>query len=161
MVDDLPFLPGEDRPSVSQPRKCSHPKRARIRVDLDGPDQCSSCGHTFDPYRQLMGRRNRQRGNAKERASAKRNGTERTGMYGGKDDYRVRGLFAFQNKSMATARFPGWMARELDAVRAAWPDLEPVLHVEESPGPGRRPRRLYVVDEKTWLALHGPTEGES
>jgi hypothetical protein len=102
------------------------------------------------------GRRVRARGNAKERASAKRNGTVRTGQHGGKDDYRVGGLFAFQNKSMVTARFPGWMTNELDAVRAAWPDLEPVLHVEESPGPGKRPRRIYVVDEKTWIALHGP-----
>lgn len=53
-----------------------------------------------------------------------------------------------------TAR--GWF-RELDALRAARTDREPVLVVAEAPGPGRRARRLYVVDETTWLALHGPT----
>jgi hypothetical protein len=154
-LDDHDLFP---EPDDREPRKCRHPRPYRMKVD--GVDTCTSCSHVFDPIRQAMGRRNRKRGNSKELASAKRNATVRSGQFGGKDDYRVKGLFAFQNKSMVTSRFPGWMTNEIDAVRKAWPDLEPVLHVEESPGPGHRPRRLYVVDEKTWLALHGPTTRE-
>lgn len=88
---------------------------------------------------------------------AKAVGGRRTGMYGGKDDVLADEMFAFQVKSMATARFPGWMSTQLDALRAHRTDREPVLVVAEAPGPGRRARRLYVVDEATWLALHGPT----
>lgn len=132
--------------------RCRHPKH--LRTTYEGTWKCESCGHIADADRVKAGRRNRARGNAKERASAKRLGTTRTGQYGGKDDYR-EGLFAFQNKSMVTSRFPGWMTLELDGLRLAWPHLEPVLHVEESPGPGKRARRLYVVDETTWLRIHG------
>lgn len=138
-------------PDDREPAKCRHPKW--VRTYADGGWTCS-CGHVASAAKVRMGRTNRSRGNAKERASAKRDGTIRTGHHGGKDDYR-QGLFAFQNKSMVTSRFPGWMTNELDALRLAWSNLEPVLHVEESPGIGRRARDLYIVDGKTWRALHG------
>jgi hypothetical protein len=88
---------------------------------------------------------------------AKTVGGRRTGQFGGKDDILADALFAYQVKSRQTAAWPGWMARELDALRSARQDREPVLVVAEAPGPGRRSRRLYVVDEKTWLAIHGPS----
>jgi hypothetical protein len=163
MTDDLPFdYPSPANPGAPAPRKCRHPKDRRgwFSNELGTWWRCGLCGHEADPARVSMGKTNRKRGNAKERASAKRNGTQRTGHHGGKDDYRVNGLFAVQNKSMATARFPGWMTNELDALRREWPNLEPVLHVEESPGPGRRARRIYVVDERTWFALHGKGDAE-
>lgn len=160
-MDDLPFTTGPDRPALGATPRCKHPKDKR-RLALVGDltiTECGRCGHAFDPERQRLGRLNRKRGNAKERAAAKRNGTVRTGHAGGKDDYRTE-LFAFQNKAFKTGRFPAWMTDELDALRREWPDREPVLHVEESPGPGRRPRRIYVMDEKSWLALHGPATRE-
>ena len=159
-LDEIPDLFGvPSTTGIGAKPRCKHPKDKRRLGLVDGQQitECGRCGHVFDPERQRLGRLNRQRGNRKERDAAKRNGTVRTGHHGGKDDYRTE-LFAFQNKSFQTTRYPGWMNAELDATRMAWPDREPVLHVEESPGPGRRPRRLYVVDEKTWLALHGPVE---
>jgi hypothetical protein len=154
MTDDLPFAyePAAANPAAA-PRKCRHPKELRVTEPGVGWT-CSPCGHFVPIQKSAAGRRTRKRGNAKELASAKRNGTTRTGQYGGKDDYS-RGPFAFQNKSFATGRYPGWMNAELDALRLARPSKEPILHVEESPGPGRRARRLYVMDERSWFALHG------
>lgn len=151
MRPDL-FEPTTPPNLAAVPKPCRHRKEWRTG-DGSGGWACR-CGHAVSGEKVRQGRRTRSRGNAKERAAAKRNGTQRTGHHGGKDDFRA-GLFAFQNKSMVTTRFPGWMTTELDALRLAWPHLEPVLHVEESPGPGRKARRLYVMDETTWFRLHG------
>jgi hypothetical protein len=133
---------------------CRHPRPSRTPDGLGGWS-CGLCAHIVDAAKVNAGRRARNRGNAKERASARRNGTERTGFHS-TADYR-RGMFAFSNKARPTVRFPGWMTRQLDYIRAAYPEHEPILHVEETPGPGRKPRRIYVMDERTWFALHGPT----
>lgn len=49
--------------------------------------------------------------------------------------------------------------RDIDEELAQRSGKEPVLVVAEAPGPGRKARRLYVVDESTWLALHGTPRG--
>jgi hypothetical protein len=136
-----------------EPRKCSHPKPLRRYPQPEGGWWCA-CGHAVSAQKVSAGRRARNRGNAKERASARRNGTQRTGHHSTADF--LHGMFAFSNKARPTAAFPQWMSRQLDYIRAAYPEHEPILHVEETPGPGRKPRRLYVMDERTWFALHGP-----
>jgi len=135
--------------------KCPHPRAVRS-ADGRGGWTCLRCAHSVSAERSSAGRRARNRGNRRELASARRNGTERTGHHD-IADYR-RGMFAFSNKTRPTVRFPGWMSRQLDYIRALYPEHEPILHVEETPGPGRKSRRLYVMDERTWFALHGPTK---
>ncbi len=112
-------------------------------------------GRPVDPARSRRGRTNRNRGNAIEREWCHRMGFRRVGHYGeAADGIADDGMFAGQCKSLATSRFPGWMSDELDKLRAAKPERTPVLGVIEAPGPGRRARRLVVVDEADWIGLH-------
>jgi len=117
---------------------------------------CSRCGKQKDDRASRRGRTNRQRGNAIEREWAKRLGLRRVGHHGGPED-ATNDLFVGQAKSLATGRFPGWMTDEL----AKLPRTEgriPILGVLEAPGPGKRGRRIVVIDEADWIALHGGTE---
>ena len=113
-----------------------------------------------DPSRVRRGRNNRARGNAQEREWCKRLGFRRVGHYGGPEDgIAVNGMFIGQAKSRATSRFPGWLSDEL----AKLPRSEgriPILGILEAPGAARdhRPRRLVVMDEADFIALHGPVE---
>ncbi len=114
-----------------------------------------------DPVRSRRGRTNRSRGNALEREWCRRLGFRRVGHYGGPEDgIALNGLFVGQAKSLSSARFPSWLCTEL----AKLPRSEgriPVLGLLEAPGTARdhRPRRLVVMDESDFIALHGPVGG--
>ena len=133
---------------------CRHlPRQVRI-YQASGGYMCTNCGRIVSAEAASKGLRSRQRGNAKEREWAKRMGMARTGQFGGKDDgLSFNGMFAGQAKSFATGRFPGWISKELESLRAAKPDRVPVLGIIESPGSGRRGRSLVVVTEADWVSL--------
>jgi hypothetical protein len=163
VTDDLPFSYGDPEPVVSTRTPKRHRHRwAVFQRFLDGDvwhedvKACPQCGALQNAALSRRSKNNRSRGNAQEREWAKRLGLRRTGQYGGPDD-ATNGLFVGQAKSMATARFPGWMSDEL----AKLPRTDgrvPILGILETPGPGRRPRRLVVVEESDWIALHGGEE---
>jgi hypothetical protein len=169
------YWPPSEPTAVETPRRCRRHDWFATIVDANGevihvanpgplPHReaiaCRRCLTVRDDAKARRGRNNRKRGNAIELAVAKAVGGKRTGQYGGKDDVLADALFAYQVKSRQTGAFPGWMTTELDVLRTARQDREPVLVVAEAPGPGRKARRLYVVDEKTWLALHGGPRNE-
>lgn len=169
-LDDIPFEPddsAEHRVVVleREPRKCKRHRwsrdtqitetRAGLPYAATAVIRCSRCPAIRDEAVSRRGKNSRARGNSQEREWCKRLGFRRTGQYGGPDDgIAVNGMFVGQAKSMATARFPGWMATELDKLPRAGGRI-PVLGLLETPGPGNRPRRLLVMDEADWIALHG------
>lgn len=117
---------------------------------------CLGCGLLSTDYQaqQKRGRNNVKRGKSYEHHWASRLGMRQTGGLGKEDD-ALSPMFVGQAKSMATARFPGWMSAELDKLRARWADRIPILGILEAPGVGHTPRRLIVIDEADWVALHG------
>lgn len=120
----------------------------------DAGDFCERCEKPRDLMRSRQGKTNRQRGNAQEREWCKRLGLTRKGQFGGPED-GLNAMFVGQAKSMATGRFPSWMSNELSKLPRTDGRI-PILGVLETPGMGYRPRRLVVLEEADWCALHGP-----
>lgn len=147
VVDGMATLPN-GYTVKSQAQTVIVPEPIRVLV-------CSGCGLTRADYeaRQRAGRNNRKRGQHYEHEWAARLAMRQTGGLGKEDD-AMNEVFVGQAKSMGTARFPGWMAVELDKLRARWADRVPILGILEAAGSGRKGRRLIVVDEADWIALH-------
>lgn len=157
MTDDLPFLAGDAPGYPVTPRRCRRHQWGCVTYTTDDGYRptCIRCGKVRDEAAAVRGRRARIRGKSIERAEMRRAGRH-TGNAGGADDgLSEDGLFAFQSKSRVTARFPSWQADELDKLRAARSGKTPVLVVIEAPGPGRRARKLAILEWSDWLALHG------
>ena len=114
---------------------------------------CRGCGMSRDVAASRRSRTNRSRGNAIEREWCHRLGLRHTGQYGEAADGE-NALFIGQCKSRATNKYPGWMANELDKLAALRTGRVPILGVIEAPGPGRKARRLVVVQESDWIDLH-------
>jgi hypothetical protein len=123
--------------------------------------ECRGCGIQQEAYwaRQRRARNNVKRGKHYEHGWAERLGMRQTGGLNKEDD-ALNEMFVGQAKSMASARFPGWMALELDKLRARWADRIPILGVLEAAGQGKKGRRLIVVDEQDWIALHVGNKAE-
>lgn len=143
------------------PKKCRHPRQNR-RYNSDGQAMCGACLQVIDAVTARRGRNNRKRGQHYEREWARRLGLRHTGGLNKEDD-AISPMFVGQAKSLSTARFPGWMALELDKLRNRWADRTPILGLLEAAGTirDRKPRRLIVIDEADWLALHGGGEEEA
>jgi len=114
---------------------------------------CRSCGAVRSPEVSRRAKNNDRRGKAKERAWCRRLALEHTGQYGGAAD-GANAMFVGQLKTRQTGSFPGWMSDELDKLAALATGKTPILGIVEAPGPGKRERRLVVLDEADWLALH-------
>ena len=106
------------------------------------------------------GRRNRSRGNAFERETAKKHGGKRTGMFGGPDDVTVEDLFKIQTKvgKMFSEKFWRWIkAMKVNADQIAY------LVIGDAPGPGTPRRVVVIMDERDWLVVkekaYGSIEG--
>jgi hypothetical protein len=119
---------------------------------------CQLCGKIRDESSR-RGRNNAKRGKLYEREWCRRLGLRQTGGLNKEDD-GLNDVFVGQAKSMASARFPSWMSRELDILRARWPDRIPILGILEAPGAARdhKPKRLIVIDEQDWRDLHVGTQ---
>jgi hypothetical protein len=162
-LDALPFNDGTERPALSTATVRRHRHRwvhADRWFDTEDGERtyehvwaCEGCGRLKDEARSRRGRNNRKRGNRHEREWAKRLGLRRVGQYGETADGRNE-MFAGQSKSLATGAFPGWMTNELTKLRAAHPELVPLLGVLEATGGHGQGRRLVVMEEADWVALH-------
>jgi hypothetical protein len=100
--------------------------------------------------RSTMGRRNRSRGNAFERETAKKHGGKRTGMFGGPDDVTVEDQFKIQTKvgKMFSEKFWRWLkAMKVNADQIAY------LVIGDAPGPGTPRRVVVIIDERDWLVV--------
>lgn len=155
-LDDAALWAGA-APALVVPKRCRrHDWGATYQNDGREWTPCLRCDHVRNDAASRRGRTNRQRGNAIEREWAKRLSLRRVGHHGGPED-ATNALFVGQAKSLASGRFPGWMTDEL----AKLPRTEgriPILGVLEAPGPGKRGRRIVVIDESDWIALHGGAE---
>lgn len=140
--------------ATSRPRQHRHRWESR-QTDDGVVEVCAACWRTRDAEASRKGRNNRARGNAIERDWCHRLGLRLTGKYGDAADGDSTILIG-QCKSLATGRFPGWMADELAKLAALRTGKAAILGVVEAPGPGRKARRLVVLEESDWLDLHGP-----
>jgi len=148
-MSDLPWTTGDDPPTRNGAKgrgKCRH-----HQFGFD--DTCHLCGTPLDPAVSRRSKNNTKRGNAKERAWCIRLGLDHVGQFKGIADGQ-NALFVGQCKTRQTGSFPGWMSDELDKLALLGTGKTPILGVVEAPGPGRRERRLVVMDEADWIALH-------
>jgi hypothetical protein len=155
VTDDLAdfWPPTEPRPALASPRKCLHPRYGRKPLP-NGDVQCGRCDKVIAAASARRGRIARQSGNTAERDWCKRLRFTRVGHFGGVEDgLATNGMFVGQAKSFAAGRFPTWMSVELDKLPRTNGRI-PVLGILEKPGSGHRPRRLVVMDEADWIALH-------
>ncbi len=108
--------------------------------------------------RSTMGRRNRSRGNAFERETAKKHGGRRTGMFGGPDDVTVEDRYKIQTKvgKMFSEKFWRWLkAMKVNADQIAY------LVIGDAPGPGTPRRTVVIMDERDWLSLKEQLDGST
>lgn len=170
-MTDLPFHYGAESAAVPSPRrhrhqwwtccppivgantgKCLHDFTDHVICRIE----CKACGKLRDETQSRRGRSARARGNTAEREWCRRLGLEHVGKFGSAADGQ-NALFVGQAKSRQTGAFPGWMAEELAKLPRIGGRI-PILGVLESPGTGHTPRRLIVIEERDWIALHGPDE---
>ena len=161
-MSDLPWTTGYDvaiRNGAAGRAKCRRHTWTVTEADHE-PDNppyarhaCERCGVIRVPEVSRRSKNNRSRGNAKERAWCHRLALEHTGQFGGTAD-GANALFVGQLKTRQTGSFPGWMSDELEKLAALATGKTPILGIVEAPGPGKRERRLVVIDERDWIALH-------
>ena len=160
-MTDLPFLTDGAAPAMLAPAKPKPHRHDWLRYENDGRTwaACRRCDAVRNETAARRGRNNRARGKRVERVEMRRAGIHTGNANGADDGLSEDGRFAYQAKAMSSARFPSWMTNELDKLRTARQDKAPVLLVAETPGSGRKGRRIAVVDWSTWLDEHGaPTE---
>jgi len=163
-TDDLPF----DAPD-SQPNLGAAPARRHrhdwvmaftVTYAADGSETradwlaCRKCNAVRNEDAARRGKNNRARGKRVERVEMRKAGQHTGNANGADDGLSDDGMFAYQSKALASARFPSWMTAELDKLRAARASRVPVLMVAETAGQGRKGRRIAVVEWSDWLDLH-------
>jgi hypothetical protein len=152
-MSDLPWTTGDDAPFRNGAAGRAKCRRHSWITYLGAEPSCERCGVIRVPEVSRRSKNNRSRGNAKERAWCHRLALEHTGQFGGTVD-GANALFVGQLKTRQTGSFPGWMSDELEKLAALATGKTPILGIVEAPGPGKRERRLVVIDERDWLALH-------
>lgn len=155
-LDDLPFHDPDWPPAPvaeREPKPCRHPKYERLRPLGDLPEECGACGHTFDPIASRRGRNNGKRGRSDELVVANLLGGRKIGPLGYSYDVEVPGYLRAQAKQLD--RWPS-----LSKV-ISWLDAIPIgdhlraVTLADTPGAGRRTRRLIVFDLDEWARWHG------
>ena len=154
-LDDLPFHDPEWPPAPAverEPRKCRHPRDRRSRIENGW---ACECGHTVERAVILRGKNARKRGLNLQRQAARDLGL--TNLQGnGAADARTESMYgnaAFVAQMKSGGLFPGWMVRELDYLPRGQ-GRTPILVVIETPGPGRKARRLVVMGLEDFRDLH-------
>ena len=155
-LDDLPFHDPDWPPAPALevvPRKCRHPRDRRYPTDTGW--ECRGCGHVVDRAVMRRGKNARKRGLTLQLQAARDLGL--TNLQGnGAADARSETMFgnaAFVAQMKSGGLFPGWMQRELDYLPRGQ-GRTPILVVIETPGPGRKARRLVVMDAADFVSLH-------
>ena len=136
------------------PKVCRRHEWARVSLTPDDTPFCLRCGRLRDEAASSRGKRNRNRGNAIERAVGKQLGLKRVGQFGGATDLgESSDPFAVSVKSgngYFSERY--WDQLKRQPVAAGQTAL---LVVTDAPGPGRARRAVVVLDLADWVALHG------
>ena len=116
-------------------------------------DVCARCGRVRDEMASRRARNNRSRGTSDELAVARILGGEKVGPLCLPWDVTIPGYLRAQAKKLD--RWPSISAvvTLLDAIPAS-SELRAVT-LADTPGPGRRTRRLIVFDLDEWATWHG------
>ena len=154
-TDDLPFDAPDSQPNLGAAPARRH-RHEWVRYANDGSQwaACSRCNAVRNEDAARRGKNNRARGKRVERAEMRKAGQHTGNANGADDGLSDDGMFAYQSKALASARFPSWMTAELDKLRTARASKVPVLMVAETAGQGRKGRRIAVVEWSDWLDLH-------
>ncbi len=115
--------------------------------------KCRRCGAIRDDTAARRGRNNRKRGGSWEREAAADIGGIRMGQLNLPWDVEVAGYVRVQTKQLD--RWPSLTAvlAMLDAIPAGQ-DLRAVA-LKDTPGPGRRARKIVVMDWSEYCQWHG------
>lgn len=164
MTDNLPFTvpaPDPTRPA-RQPAKCRRHRWVTWRNDDYHSDEpweqtrCDRCGKVADPVKARRGKNNRKRGTTDELAVAVLLGGHKMGPLGLSWDVELPGYARIQCKKLG--RWPSLndVVKWLDAIPAG-NELRAVT-LADTPGNGRKVRRLIVLDLEEYARWHGRAE---
>lgn len=150
-LDDAALWAGAPGGLVT-PKKC---RRHEWRLTgLTEPGYaCVRCGKVRDEARAKTGRNNRKRGNSDELVVARLLGGTKVGPLGHAWDVEVHGYLRAQAKRLDRWPSLGKVIEWLDAIPAA-AHLRAVT-LADTPGPGKRTRRLIVMDLDEFAEHHG------
>lgn len=168
-MTDLPFTQPPDRPALGATPRCRrHVWLPELRQTGGGGgnpwsatyeqvgEWCCRCGAVKDPAASRRGANNRKRGNAEELTVARTVGGRKVGQLGQPWDVEIDGYMRAQVKKLATWPSITKVLEMIDAIPPAR-DLRAAILTQ----PGRRPRRLIVLDLDEFARWHGdPTQGE-
>lgn len=150
-MTDLPFHYPDAAPAnaaAPQP-KC---RRHRWVAFPDG-SRCDRCGKAHSKEAARRGRNNRKRGTTDELRVAEILGGRKVGPLGHEWDVEIEGYLRAQCKKLDTPPSLNQVTRWLDAIPQG-PSLRAVT-IADTPGAGRKTRRLIVLDLEEFASWHG------
>lgn len=149
MTDWYP-APDPTRPA-REPRTCK--RHQWVQEYHDDVPRCARCNKWQDAVTSKRNRNNRSRGTRDELAVARLLGGAKVGTLGHAWDVELPGYMRVQCKRLdrwpSVAKVLEW----LDAIPAG-PEMRAVT-LADTPGPGRRTRRLIVLDLGEFAEHHG------
>lgn len=156
MTVDLndPALFTPTTPAMVAPAK-PKPHRHRWMV-ANGVGVCSSCGKSWDASLARRNTNNRKRGTSDELRVAEIVGGRKVGPLGLPWDVEVAAYLRLQAKKLDRWPSLNEVVKWLDGIPAG-PELRGVT-LADTPGPGRRTRRLIVFDLAEFAGWHGRSE---
>ena len=120
---------------------------------VDDRVRCIRCGHLKDAAASRRGRNNRKRGNSDELEVARILGGRKVGPLGHSWDVEIEGYLRAQCKRLDRWPSVAQILEWLDAIPAG-PELRAVT-LADTPGPGKRARRVIVFDLAEFAGWHG------
>lgn len=153
-IDEIPWSDGEpeaERLQLSKPRVCKHPRPMRRTVVVEPPytetiEECSGCGHRFDPAIQRRGRAVRKYGKTEELVDARMLGLEPRGTSRDQEDSGGALDPAVVQSKTGPIHYPSasWIA-ELDALGRVAQGRPRILVATPKLGRGVRRRKVAVL----------------
>lgn len=171
MTDDLPFdYPSAANPGAPAPRKCKRHRwtwwsrfsdgstapGASLNPANDRFFACDRCGKVRDDISGRRNRNNRKRGTSDELRVAEILGGRKVGPLGLPWDVEVAGYLRAQAKKLDRWPSLNEVVKWLDAIPQG-AELRAVT-LADTPGQGKRTRRLIVLDLEEYARWHGQTE---
>lgn len=169
-LDDVPWYPPDmtSEPSTATPRRHRHRWESR-QTDDGVAEVCMLCWRTRDAESSRRSRNNRKRGGSDELAVARLLGGRKVGQLNLPWDVEVAGYARLQCKQLdvwpplmckahrekghCNSADPTCVLGLLDAIPPA-PELRGVT-LADTPGPGRRTRRLVIFYLDEYAGWHG------
>lgn len=136
---------------------CRHPRS--VRIYKDGGYTCSKCDHFVSRESIRRGVNARKRGNRLQAQAAKDAGITNIGMMGLPEDAGLSTEWlVLQHKS--GNGYPKLLDRWLRALTATADQLRAVVYTE-TPGPGKKARRLIIMDYDEFVSWFGTNGAET